>query len=261
MLPPDRRSYCLLACLPAGIGQVNDTDLHEALSRRYQDLEQEDHVLQTEMNTGCPTRDRQDCVRDFCSVWKDPELHAFAAQGFKRRGISNALDGSDDHELSGEAAKVWERVEMPALRELLVSDVRQGHAQGEIPWTYKNVYNLIEDFPTRGQMDVLYDGQEPQGPDEPCEDAWSDNEEPDKDDAPNLADLQSCLDSPPLPLAPVCSEAAAAKVAEHVRTSTIIDDMLRCTLTLKNNVVLGLLERARVCARRRAKHCQMQDFL
>ena len=68
----------------------------ESVSARYQDLEQEDHCMQTELNNGsCPSRDREDCCRDLCSVWKDEELHAFAAQGFKRRGLSNALDGTE----------------------------------------------------------------------------------------------------------------------------------------------------------------------
>ena len=250
-----------------GVGQVNDTDLHETVSANYQDLEQEDHCLQTELNNGgCPSRDRETCVRDLCSVWKDNDLHAFAAQGFKRRGLSNALDGTEDERLSGDAAKVWSRIGMGKLRDLLVADVRDGHAKNEIPWTYRGVYDILEGFPCRGQMDVMYDGQEPQGADLPDEAAWSDRDDDVSDaetqsgKAAELEELRSCLTVNP-PFGEIgFSERAAQKVAEHMRTTAVLDDMVRNAADLQNTGVLRALDRVKTSLRRTASRFRVEDF-
>ena len=252
-----------------GVGQVNDTDLHEKLSDLYQQLEQEDHLLQTELDSGCcPRRDREDCVRDFCSVWKDPELHAFAAKGFKRRGLSNALDETEDHHICGAAGVIWARCDIVGLRRVLVADVRDGCKKGEIPWSYQGVYDLVADFPKRGQMDVLHDGQEPQGPDAGAEEAWSDREgvsdgEAENESVADLVKLAACLhDDPqqaPIQEAASISEQAARKVAEHAQTTAVIDTMMDSARGLADPTVLRILQRASHTAQRRARQCKDED--
>ena len=256
-----------------GVGQVNDTDLHEKLSELYQELEQEDHLLQTEVDSGCcPRRDREDCIRDFCSVWKDPELHAFAAKGFKRRGLTNALDGTEDHHICGAAATIWARCDIVGLRRVLVAEVRDGCTQGEIPWSYQGVYDLLEDFPKRGQMDVIHDGQEPQGPDAQGEEAWSDHgeasdgEETGSGTVANLGQLRACLHDDPLqdPHQDAAgdislSEQAANKVAEHVQAAAVIDTMITSAAGLADPRVLRILQKASHAAQRRARQCKDED--
>ena len=168
--------------------------------------------------------------------------------------------------LSGDAKAVWSRNEMGKLRDLLVADVRDGHAKNEIPWTYRGVYDLVETFPCRGQMDVLYDGQEPQGSLQQDEAAWSDREDvSDAEEAQTakaggLQELQSCLHVDPSLEASSCSEQAAQKVAEHMRTAAVLDDMVRNAADLKDTQVLRILERAKAAHRRKASRHSFEDF-
>ena len=166
-----------------GVGQVNDTDLHEFLSRDYMDLEQQCVIDQVLLDSqACPRRTREDCIRDFCTIYKNPDLHAFAARGFKRRGLSISLDGLEDGELRGTAAKIFHRVQMPALRDIIVSDMTKECEAGAnvdgggFTWSYGNVYGAMEDFPIRGQLDTLLDGQENEQPLAEDENDWSDRE-------------------------------------------------------------------------------------
>ena len=249
-----------------GVGQVNDTDLHEKLSELYQQLEQEDHLMQTELDSGCcPRRDREDCVRDFCSCWKDPELHAFAAQGFKRRGLSNALDETEDHHICGAASAIWQRCDIKGLRRILVADVRDGVKENEIEWSYEGVYGLVKDFPKRGEMDVIHDGQEPQGPDVGAEEPWSDREDvSDDEDSTKVAALAACLHADPQQApqqAPTesISERAARKVAQHVQASAVIDTMITNATGLADSKILRTLQKASHAAKRRARQCKDED--
>ena len=180
-----------------GVGQVNDTDLHEHLSRNYMDLEQQSVIDQCILDdSACPDRTREDCIRDFCTVYNNPDLHAFAARGFKRRGLSINLDGTEDEALRGTAAKIFHQVQMPALRDIIVSDMTkecEAGARGDgtgFTWSYENVYGAMEDFPKRGQMDTMLDGQENVAPLEEDEKDWSDRGDVSDDDpepAPTLA--------------------------------------------------------------------------
>ena len=77
---------------------------------------------------------------------------------------------------------IFHRVQMPALRDIIVSDMRKGCEAGAngdgggFTWTYGNVYGAMEDFPKRGQMDILLDGQDNDGPLAEDENDWSDKE-------------------------------------------------------------------------------------
>ena len=58
------------------------------------------------------------------SVWQTPELHVNASEGFKRTGITVALDGTEDLEIVKEAGEFWkiclEKV-APAVAELCIA--------------------------------------------------------------------------------------------------------------------------------------------
>ena len=157
--------------------------MHEFLSRDYMDLEQQGAIDQALLNKdACPQRTREDCIRDFCTIYRNPNLHEFAARGFKRRGLSISLDGKEDGELRGTAAKIFHRVQMPALRDIIVSDMTrecEAGANGDgggFTWSYENVYGAMEDFPKRGQLDTLLDGQDNNQPLAEDENDWSDRE-------------------------------------------------------------------------------------
>ena len=88
----------------------------------------------------------------FGTIYNNPNLYAFAARGFKRRGLSVCLGGKEDGELRGTAAKIFHRVQMPALRDIIVSDMAkecEAGANGDgagFTWSNGNVYGAMEEF-------------------------------------------------------------------------------------------------------------------
>jgi len=170
-------------CIPQGGGttsvtQVNDTDLHQYISQEYQELEMMQCIDQAEIDSfALPQRGRDACVRDWHTVWKRPSMHALAAKGFKKRGHSNKLDGTEDHLLIGTAGNLWKKLGMSDKRPLVVSDIEEGVRTGELHWTYEMVNSIIREFPHRGQLDVLYDAHEAAVPLAQGEEPHSDRED------------------------------------------------------------------------------------
>ena len=97
----------IVVCIHGGgttsVGQVNDTDLHRPLKKDYIDLELEDALRQAALGKVCPMTRRQDAMAWMSLVWFQPHLHGDAAAGFKKIGITNSLDGSEDYLVCREA--------------------------------------------------------------------------------------------------------------------------------------------------------------
>ena len=117
----------VVICLHGGgttsVGQVNDTDLHQPLKKEYIALETEDALRQAALGKACPITRREDCMAWMCLVWCQARLHAQAAAGFKRVGVTNALDGSEDHRISREAREFWDQEDMKTERASAAADV------------------------------------------------------------------------------------------------------------------------------------------
>ena len=60
-------------------------------------LETEDAHRQAALGKVCPIARKEDCMAWMCLAWCHARLHAQAAAGFKKVGVTNALDGSEDH--------------------------------------------------------------------------------------------------------------------------------------------------------------------
>lgn len=160
------------------VSRVNDTDLHHTISSEYQELEMMEAIALAEVDSSrLAERSRESCIRDWCTVWKRFGLHAFAAQGFKRRGLSNNLDGSEDSLVSGQAGECFHWIGMPEKRAIIVADIREGVRSGDIQCSFESVYDIITPFPRRGQLDVFYDAHENHLPLEAGEAAHSDRED------------------------------------------------------------------------------------
>ena len=117
-----------LTCLT----QVADTDLHYVLSQAMKRLEEADSVKQFQL---CPSRlpvASNECKLEHTKVaWASVDHRAVAA-GFIHDGILNALDGSEDNELSRDVLPWWLEVDMPALRRQLVEEVDEASSRGEV---------------------------------------------------------------------------------------------------------------------------------
>ena len=118
-----------------GVLQVPDTHLHQMLSRRYQDLEMLDLMEQNRAKPGgCPSRDREACMRDLLSAWRHAPLHDFARRGWWDNMLANKLDGTEDHLGCGAAAKLWSDLRMDRHRAQAMADVEEEHAAGRLRW-------------------------------------------------------------------------------------------------------------------------------
>ncbi len=169
------RSYVVLyhwGCT-TGVCQVNDTDLHAALERQYLYCESVSLVFQQERDPGNIGRTRQDVMHDVCAVWGSLD-HTQAARGHKRVGLSNALDGSEDHMMTREAAVFWKELGMADVREKDVFAVRERVRAGELSWCQDSLRALV-DVPVNGDMGVFEEeGMEAEGALSDGEDMWDD---------------------------------------------------------------------------------------
>ena len=151
----------VVVCIHGGgttsVGQVNDTDLHRPLKKEYIDLEMEDALRQAALGKACPLTRKEDAMAWMSLVWFQPRLHADAAQGFKKVGFANALDGTEDDRVCREARSYWDRLQMKHLRASAVADVDEEVRAGRMRWTYRCVYSVIGDHPKRGHLDFQPD--------------------------------------------------------------------------------------------------------
>ena len=91
-----------------GITQTNDTDLHQGTKADYihEETELMIHLVRA---TGkrCPTYNAEQCIDIFSKIWLDSRRHLEAAKGYWKTGTLNALDGSEDHRITREAAEIF----------------------------------------------------------------------------------------------------------------------------------------------------------
>ena len=109
------RGYCCLlhyGCT-TGVAQVNDTDLHAEFSHVYIDLEQLAFNDMQLYDPACFSRTLQAVLDDACGAWRVCS-HLKGVKGHKTNGLSNALDGSEDHLISTsrDAGRLWREMNM-----------------------------------------------------------------------------------------------------------------------------------------------------
>lgn len=178
----------VVICLHGGgttsVGQVNDTDLHHPLRTEYTALETEDALRQATLGTPCPIIRKEDCIAWMCLVWCRTRLHAQAAAGFKKVGVTNALDGSEDGRVSREARTFWDSARMKTERASAVADVDEEVAAGRLRWTYGDVYRIICEHPKRGHVDVQPDDEGSGVDSQDGDGVWLEEDDEDDDGPP-----------------------------------------------------------------------------
>ena len=147
------RGYVL--CIHGGgatsVCQPNDTDLHAHLKRAYIELETEDALEQQQLRPrGVPVPRKEDAMGWMASLWARPGLHEAAAAGFKKVGLANALDGSEDHLICREAKTFWEELRMRERRRDALGDVEMEVQAGRLRWTYEDIGKIVLPMPKRG---------------------------------------------------------------------------------------------------------------
>ena len=144
-----------------GICQPNDTDLHQDMKRLYMELEMNDSVLHQRLRPGCcPVPRKEDCLAWMSAIWGQQWLHERAADGFKKVGLSNALDGTDDGKICREARDYWDELLMGEARDEAIAAVREEVRTGRLDWSSASVEKVILPHPERGPaLDFLPDDE------------------------------------------------------------------------------------------------------
>jgi hypothetical protein len=145
----------------SGTFQVNDTHLHNVLSKSYQGGEMSLLLACAEQQPlSLPVCTRDDCVNLLRTIWADVELHRKCARGFKDNLITTALDGSEDHLAGHEIGKLWQDLQMPRLRDQVKAEIDEMLQDGQLAWTSKCVRKLLGDYVQTGLLDALDEADE-----------------------------------------------------------------------------------------------------
>ena len=149
-----QRGYvlCIHGGGATGVCQPNDTDLHGEMKRLYLEMEAADAAEQQRLRPeGVPVARVQDCIAWMAALWSQQWLHQAAAEGFKKVGLSNALNGDDDRLICREALRFWNDLGMNAARTNAMHDVDVELAAGRLDWSYESVCKVLAPFPVRGR--------------------------------------------------------------------------------------------------------------
>jgi hypothetical protein len=144
-----------------GVTQVNDTDLHQHLRKAYLEKETAEMIRCSRLHpNGTHSPKPEQCIDWMIDVWSNPQLHLSAVAGFKKTGITNALDGSEDHLIVREAKHFWRSLRMDSQRQSAIHDVEVEVEQGRLQWTFQSIYSIIADFTAVGCLDKLLEFQD-----------------------------------------------------------------------------------------------------
>ena len=126
--------------LCTGLVQTNDTHCHGPYSAIYKRMETEENNEQLDEGVGLPAVDRQTVLDRAVGAWKQV-AHDRVSHGFIGNGISNDLNGTEDNQLTKEAAELWQRLDMQSERLRLSAEVLELVESGAVQsWKdYKKV--------------------------------------------------------------------------------------------------------------------------
>ena len=117
--------------------QTCDTDLNQAVKREY--IQRETEVLIQQMQDGItvPSCTPEDCIEMMADVLQNMDLHYAAAEGYKKTGLTVALDGSEDHKIVREASVFFRGRGMRGKINLAIDHVQREYDAGRLPWSKK----------------------------------------------------------------------------------------------------------------------------
>ena len=107
---------------------------------------------------------------DVAETWQRLD-HTQGVEGHKRTGLSVALSGEDDWQITREARMFWDDIDMPTVRTEVLKEVREMVRSGALTWA--NVRSLIRHPAEKGEYG---EGEEFEGEFAPGEKLWEDDE-------------------------------------------------------------------------------------
>ena len=114
------------------ICQTNDVGLHKDVRSLFIDLQTEKLLEQARSRGGglCDLTAEEN-VSIMCEVMSNPALHQKAADSYKWTGTTNALDGSEDELITGDARVFWDELRMREEINREVAEVERKWKAGE----------------------------------------------------------------------------------------------------------------------------------
>ena len=232
-----------------GVVQGPDTDLHawvESELIAMQDLEQTAKLIARPHKT--PSSSRQDMVNYATTIWEAAD-HSNAARSFKRNGLSNSLDGDEDHLISRSARELWIELGMSAVRDVVRAEVEAAIAGLEAPRP-EDVFALITSYDSLACGDGEFvEGQELEVPLQDGECPYAGDVESDSSHDPDPHEVHGTASAGG---AQVCTHGGSdeAKSPESAPPGLLSDlrkmeTLLHVAKTMEDKSTIGLLETRR----------------
>ena len=143
-----------------GVVQGPDTDLHAWLEAEIMEMQiaAQNEKLLLRPNKS-PSDSRQDMVDHSTSLWENCD-HGQGEKSFKRNGLNNALDGTEDYLITRTAKEFWVESNMAHVREQIKLEV-EAYLEDKPKAEVKDVFDLLQGYEgVRGGIGHMEEGQE-----------------------------------------------------------------------------------------------------
>ncbi|CAJ1382060.1 unnamed protein product [Effrenium voratum] len=110
---------------------VLDTHAHWSYESAYRDAETHDAQLQLRRGYALPCTSRQTVLSRAVDCWRQVK-HDKVADGWLAAGLTNALDGSQDHLISRVCLPFWTELQMDLTRSQLVAEIKDAVKSGQL---------------------------------------------------------------------------------------------------------------------------------
>ena len=143
-----------------GIVQGPDTDLHAWLEKELIGLQEASTSAQLSVRPGStPSENRQSMVNYGVALWEMAD-HKQGVKSFKRNGLNNSLDGSEDGLITRSAKEFWLELNMSSKRAICEIEVEQFlDALGREP-NVRDVVQLLQPYSNDVSIGVMEEGEE-----------------------------------------------------------------------------------------------------
>ncbi|CAK0911540.1 unnamed protein product, partial [Prorocentrum cordatum] len=154
----------LVAPGTTGSLQGNDTHLHGPFSGHYQHNESVTISAKQEADpASMGSMTHRDCIRCFCSVWDNPDMHKRASAFGVHNMARGSLDGKQNRLGEATLQGLWDELNMEKLKRQCLAEVDEEYDRGNLPWAKETIALLVTVYPKRGCLDRYLPGQDDEG--------------------------------------------------------------------------------------------------
>ena len=130
------------------ICQTDDTALHKDVRAEFLDLQTGKMLHKNRVQGGgvadCTPEENLEIMT---KVMSNKAIHLKAAKAYKHTGTTNAFDGTEDDDITGDAKTFWDELNMREVIKKEVKDVEREWHDGKLKWNFKTVMSFIKPYP------------------------------------------------------------------------------------------------------------------